>query len=235
MLPKAILFDLDDTILSYHSLSSPTWNKVCAEFVAKNNLFEANTLIDAINETGKLYWSDSERHRLGRLDLNNTRREVVRLALEKLGCFQNEYAVQIADYYSNLHQESIHPFPGAVETLQELVQRGVRLALLTNGNSVKQRYKITKFDLEKYFDVCLVEEELGFGKPDIRVFQMALNHLRVSPGKTWMVGDNLEWDIETPQKMGIFSVWNDHDHSGLPEDSKIFPDRIINNISELLF
>lgn len=63
---------------------------------------------------------------------------------------------------------------------------------------------------------------------------MTLHHLKVTPREAWMVGDNLVWDIETPQKMGIFSIWNDHDQSGLPKDSQVIPDRIIHNISELL-
>lgn len=40
----------------------------------------------------------------------------------------------------------------------------------------------------------IMKEEVGVGKPDIRVFQMALERMDVSAEDTWMVGDNLEWD-----------------------------------------
>jgi putative hydrolase of the HAD superfamily len=80
----------------------------------------------------------------------------------------------------------------------------------------------------------LIEGELGYGKPDPRIFQLALDSLQVSSTSTWMVGDRLEFDILGAQKMGIFSIWNDFTKKGLPKDSKIVPDRIINNITELL-
>jgi len=128
----------------------------------------------------------------------------------------------------------IHPFSEAIETLQELVRRGVKLALITNGNAKKQRYKIDKFKLAEYFEVCLVEEEVGFGKPDRRVFELAMEKLGVTPSETWMVGDNLEWDIEIPKQLGIYTIWNDYLKRGLPTGSKIMPDQIIYQISELL-
>lgn len=233
-LPEAILFDLDDTIVSYHMVGDLAWNKVCSDFTEKRKILDVKTLRNAIDEAGKWFWSDPERHRTGRLDLNNARRDVVRLALQKLGCFEEDCAVEIADNYSNLHQEMIHMFPGSEETLKELVKRGVKLALLTNGNAEKQRYKINKFNLERFFDACLVEGELGFGKPDDRVFKLALDKLKVTPEQAWMVGDNLEWDIAASQKLGIYSIWNDYNKKGLPENSKIIPDRIINSIHELL-
>ena len=233
LLPKAILFDLDDTIVSYSKVSKLAWDKVCSDFADKEKLFDAKTLTDAIKEAAKWYWSDPERHREGRLRLNDTRRDIVRLALKKLDCCEEEYSICIADNYSELHQDMIHMFDGAEATLTELTQRGIKLALLTNGNAEKQRYKINRFDLDKFFDTCLVEGEIGFGKPDIRVFQMALERLEVNPEQAWMVGDNLQWDIAAPQKLGIFSIWNDHAGKGLPEDSEIIPDRIISNISEL--
>ena len=37
MLPKGILFDLDDTIIAYTPVAEPTWRKVCNEFTLNNN------------------------------------------------------------------------------------------------------------------------------------------------------------------------------------------------------
>lgn len=48
-----------------------------------------------------------------------------------------------------------------------------------------------------------------------------------------MVGDNLVWDIEAPQKLGIYSVWNDFKKEGIPVPSCIIPDKSINAISDL--
>jgi putative hydrolase of the HAD superfamily len=49
----------------------------------------------------------------------------------------------------------------------------------------------------------------------------------------WMVGDNLEWEVEIPQRLGIYAVWVDVIGAGLPPDSPIRPDRIIRTLAEL--
>jgi putative hydrolase of the HAD superfamily len=50
-----------------------------------------------------------------------------------------------------------------------------------------------------------------------------------------MVGDNLEWEIAAPQRLGIYAIWHDGYGEGLHPDSPIRPDRIIRRLSELLF
>src|SRR4030042_6412538 len=102
MLPKAILFDLDDTIVSYSSHSNEAWEKVCSDFTKKKNLFSYNELIKAIYDMRDWYWGDIKRHITGRLNLDEARREIVILAFEKLGCNRKKDAVKLADDFSKL-------------------------------------------------------------------------------------------------------------------------------------
>ena len=235
MLPKVIFFDLDDTLISFDGSTNLAWEKVCKSFVSSTSCsFSHNTLLDIINQIRTWYWGDPERHRIGRMDLIKARRDIVKAALEKLDFSDEESVLKIADGYSKLHEESICLFPSSINTLEILKLKGVRMGLITNGSALSQRTKINRFCLGGYFEHCFIEEEVGVGKPDIRVFQMALERMEVSAEDTWMVGDNLVWDIAAPQKVGIFSIWNDYNGKGLPKDSFIIPDRIINNISELV-
>jgi putative hydrolase of the HAD superfamily len=110
---------------------------------------------------------------------------------------------------------------------------GHRLALLTNGAAVAQRRKITRFELADLFDSILVEGELGFGKPDERVYARALSALDVKPSEAWMVGDNLEWDVAAPQRLGLRGVWIDARGRGLPAGSAVRPDHIVRSLAEL--
>jgi putative hydrolase of the HAD superfamily len=130
--------------------------------------------------------------------------------------------------------ETLELFPEAAETLDKFKDMGVRMALLTNGDSYSQRYKIDKFGLEKYFEIILVEGELGFGKPDKRVYEKAMIELEIAYGDAWMVGDNLEWDVKGAQDVGIHGIWVDFRKQGLPRNSTVIPDRIVYDISELL-
>jgi len=49
-----------------------------------------------------------------------------------------------------------------------------------------------------------------------------------------MVGDNLEWEVTAPQRLGIYAIWFDSEGRGLPRDSAVRPDRIVRALSELL-
>ena len=108
------------------------------------------------------------------------------------------------------------------------------LALVTNGQSDTQRAKVERFDLARRFDHIQIEGEHGFGKPEARAYTHAMRALGVEAHETWMVGDNLEWEVVAPQRLGIFAIWHDHLGDGLPEGSTIKPDRIIRSITELL-
>ncbi len=235
LLPKAILFDLDDTIISFDGVSDYAWEKTCKSFVQNEKTpFNVIELLESINKTRKWYWSDEERHKSGRMDMIKARKEIVKTALAELHFFNEDKVNEIADSYSKLQEELICLFPKSLETLKKLSDLGVRMVLITNGTSERQRWKIDKFKLSGFFEYCLIEEEIGLGKPDIRIFEIALQKLNLNAEEVWMVGDNLVWDIEAPKTVGIFAVWNDFRRKGLPKDSDIVPDRIINDISELI-
>lgn len=234
MLPKGILFDLDDTIIAYGGASKSIWKEVCIQSSSENDKLDPEQLYNTIIETSLWYWSNPERHRTGRSDLNRARRYVLELVFEKLGVDDIPLAHKIGETFQRRKEERLYLFEGARETVEYLYKNGVALAMMTNGEKEKQREKIERFDLEKFFRIILIEGEQGFGKPDQRVYKKALEGIGVNPEEAWAVGDSLEFDIEGPQKMGIFSIWNDWKEKGLPEDSRVIPDRIINSIQELV-
>ena len=140
----------------------------------------------------------------------------------------------MADRYAALRENTLKPFPGAMDALKRLKKTGIRMGLLTNGRSESQRAKIDKYDLAGFFDHIQIEEEFGIGKPDERAFLNALDVLGVTPADAWMVGDNLEWDVHGAQRVGIYAVWMDAHGNGLPDGSTVHPDRTIRSLSELL-
>jgi putative hydrolase of the HAD superfamily len=140
----------------------------------------------------------------------------------------------MADAYNALHDEELSMFPDAHETLDRLKELDVKLALITNGSAEPQRAKVVRFALEHRFDHIQIEGEHGFGKPEERAYIHAMEVLGVAPHETWMVGDNLEWEVVAPQRLGIYAIWHDGYGVGLPSDSAIRPDRIIGRLSELL-
>jgi putative hydrolase of the HAD superfamily len=233
-LPQAILFDMDDTLLTDSVNGDQCW-QICFERLAQRVApLSAATAIAAIKEYARWYWGDAERHRQGRLDMLAARRAIVAEALLRLGIDQRELAHEVADTFSLLRDEAIVFCGGAHDLLCHLKERGVRLALLTNGNAAMQRRKIERFGLDTFFDCVLIEGEFGVGKPDERVYRHALDRLGTRPVETWMVGDNLEWDVAAPQRLGIIGIWVDVAGEGVPASSAVRPDRTIRTLPELL-
>ena len=225
---------MDDTLLTYTITLESAWKKACEISVKDNEAFAAEELLHQINIVREWYWSDPERHRLGRLNLLKARTSFIRMALKKLGCEDDKLAVNIATGFSKIIDGTLDFFPDVEDTLRQLVIKDVKLALLTNGAGEAQQEKINRFGLNRYFTVRLIEGELGFGKPDQRFFKKALSKLNITPEQTWMVGDDLQRDIAGAQTAGIYSIWCDYGKKGLPENSKVQPNKIINNITELL-
>ncbi len=234
VLPEAILFDLDDTIVSSGSLTEKLWRELCDKHAPRIHGADKQLLLENIYKAGNWYWSDDERHRTGRLDLVKARREVVALAFSYLGIHETDIAYEIADSYTITKEKKTALFPDAIKTLQYFRNQGLKTALLTNGSSEFQRNKIERFRLAQYFDYILVEGEFGAGKPDRAVFEHVLNRLDTIPENAWMIGDDLNRDIGGAQAVGIFSVWVDWKNEGLPETASIYPDRTVVAISELV-
>ena len=109
--------------------------------------------------------------------------------------------------------------PDAHATSDRLKGLGIKLALITNGGAEPQRAKVVRFALEHRFDHNQIEGEHGFGKPEERAYTHAMEMLGVRPHETWMVCDNLEWEIAAPQRLGIYAIWHDGYGVGLPSNS----------------
>jgi putative hydrolase of the HAD superfamily len=232
-LPQAILLDLDDTILDDSGGIVASWRDACHAHQSRLNGLAPKAVFEAIDRLREWYWSDPERHRLGRLELAWARGEVVRLALADLGVNDDGLARQIGDTYHASRDEAIQPFEDAVTTVEWLRSQGCRLALLTNGGSKGQRRKIDRFGLAGLFDAILIEGEVGFGKPDPRIYTQALTALDAPATEAWMVGDNLEWDVAGPQREGIAGIWIDARGRGVPPEQTVRPDRIIARLADL--
>jgi putative hydrolase of the HAD superfamily len=232
-LPAALLLDLDDTILDDSGGVATSWRTACAAHASRLGDTDPETLRRSIARVSRRYWADPERHRRGRLALLDARREVVHQALADLGHDEPDVAAAIAVTYAEERDAAMAPFEGAIDTVEWLRHRGCRLALLTNGSAEAQREKIDRFDLARRFDHVLIEGELGYGKPDARVYELALARLRVRPDQAWMVGDHLEWDVAAPQRLGVIGIWIDLRGNGVPDGQAVRPDRIIRRLSDL--
>jgi putative hydrolase of the HAD superfamily len=233
-LPKAIIFDLDDTLITQTETSETSWREIFDLYAAHFEASNRQKTLEAILKSVRWFWSDPTRHKRGRLDLRKARREIVAGVFLAQKIDNPFLVVMLADSLSARREGAVALFPDVITTLTCLRGLGLKLGLVTNGESKGQRDKIDRFGLAALFDLIQIEEEAGIGKPEAGVYEMVLQKLAIVPEEAWMIGDNLIWDIEAAQKAGLKAVWIDRAGKGLPADTGIQPDRIIRSLAELL-
>ncbi len=144
------------------------------------------------------------------------RERVFREALRELGG-PEERARELAEAF--FRERRRYPlFPEVPEFLGALRARGAFLVLLTNGVPDLQREKLFGAGLGEAFDLTLISGEVGLGKPDPRLFRMALCAFGVGPEEAVMVGDNPGRDIQGAWLSGIKAVFVDRGHR--PKDPR---------------
>jgi putative hydrolase of the HAD superfamily len=233
-LSSVLLLDLDDTILDDTGARDECWRLACDAAADARPGLDPKALLREVERVRDLFWSDADRHRAWRPKMREAWGRIASDALAALDVDDPALGSLIGDRHFELRDAAITPLPGAVEALHQLRSLGVTLGLVTNGGSEGQRAKIERFALATHFDYIGIEGEVGYGKPHRVAYETALRSLGAAAEDTWMVGDNLEWDVSGAQAVGIYGIWLDRHRRGLPRDASARPDRIIRSLSELL-
>jgi putative hydrolase of the HAD superfamily len=236
-LPRAILFDLDDTLIRAYAQPEEAWTRLLNRFAEPLGARDATAIEQlraVVMDEARAFWADPAAAAIWRLDVPGARRITVRRSFERLGRSNEALADTIADAFTDMRRGEYRLYPDAHATVDALRGAGVRLALVTNGAGHMQRAKIERFDLGHRFDHIQIEGEFGQGKPEPAVYRHALEKLGVAPADAWMVGDNYEWEVVAPQKLGMSGVWYDPHKTGVPAGATATPSRVIRRLAELL-
>ena len=143
------------------------------------------------------------------------------------------HAWEYAALYMKLHNERIRPMDGAAEALDAMKMLGLRLAVVTNGIAETQKEKLERFGLTERFERIFIDTEIGYSKPDPRIFEYALDKMQLQAENVWMIGDNIRWDVGGPQQIGITGVWINSKQVVLPENYEIVPDLHCDSLLEV--
>src|SRR5579871_6690467 len=153
-LPKAILFDLDDTLIRAYAQPEDAWRRLLHVFAAHLDAHDAAAIERvriAVMEASRAFWNDQKEAAKWRLNIPQARRLAVRQGLARLGNHDEPLADKIADAFTEMRRNEYRLYPDAHATVDALREAGVKLALVTNGASEFQRAKIERFDLEHRF------------------------------------------------------------------------------------
>jgi putative hydrolase of the HAD superfamily len=225
---RAVLFDLDETLVPEAAAWEAAFNLTCASAARLHHL-DLKRLRQSVFESALQLWEASpviEYCRRMGIDSPSSllsefpgagnelaylrswaphyRRQAWAAGLKAVGVPDSELAGKFAESFKALFGTLHKPFADVEPTLDQLV--GKRLGILTNGPSDLQRTKIDTSGLGPSFNPVLISTELGIGKPDPRIFEFALERMGVEPRECVMVGDSLERDVQAASTVGIPAV-----------------------------
>lgn len=125
----------------------------------------------------------------------------------------------------------LQPYPGVAEVLQTLGEE-YRLAALSDAQSAWAEPELRAVGLISFFETVVVSGDLGYRKPDPRMFSHALDGMQLSPKDVLFVGNDMYRDIHGAQQAGMRTVYF-ATNQGRNKHKDTEPDYIIYNFQEL--
>jgi putative hydrolase of the HAD superfamily len=111
--------------------------------------------------------------------------------------------------YDAAFRESWRLHDDALRLLDRLADSHVRVGALSNASRELSVDKLARLGLTARLPLLVSPDDLGFGKPDRRVFALACERLGTRPDRTAYVGDELDVDAQGARAAGLVGVWLD--------------------------
>jgi putative hydrolase of the HAD superfamily len=225
-----VVFDLDDTLHDDTRAYQSAAREVAEEIAAAHGV-DAEKVLAAYIQSASRYWRALGVEHL-RTPIADSRYELWTDGLAAVGIHDAATVRAATLRYGDCRRKYYSPFPGALELLDTLRKRGLKLGLITNGFAETHYEKLELLGLERAFDAVLCADEVGMVKPDPRIFLHACELLATPPERTAMVGDRYFRDIVGARDAGLFTVYLDVHEEKIPPDKA--PDVRVKGIEEVL-
>lgn len=253
---KALMFDLDDTLLWDEKSVKEAFRATCNRAFEKYHVDPVELEKKVRKNARKLYasydtypftqmiginpfeglWGDFADdgegfHKLKKL-APAYRKEAWTSGLKDLGIDDSQFGYELAETFPEERKRNAFVFEDTFHVLEQL-KGNYQLLLLTNGSPSLQKTKLDLTpELRTYFDHVVISGAFGKGKPNLDIFMHALNLLSVEKEEVLMVGDNLKTDILGASRTGVSSVWINRLQRKGKKDT--VPDCEISRLEELL-
>jgi putative hydrolase of the HAD superfamily len=198
---RAVLFDLDDTLVDHQHASRAAIAGVRERFKG----LQSKELEDLVRENQRILDSMHHEVAIGKRDVADARIERYRRLFAYVG-EGHERAGAAAELHRRIYQSSRKCVQGALELVTHLHAR-LRIGVITNNTVTEQKEKLATFGFAPHVDVLVTSEEAGVAKPDPQIFRLALERLACEPYEAVMIGDAWVQDILGATSAGIRALW----------------------------
>ena len=101
----------------------------------------------------------------------------------------------------------VNLYPGALEALKTLRERGYRLWLLSNAQRVFTEYELRHLGLGEQLDGIYISSDYRCRKPDVRFFNALIEEQNLDREKCLMIGNDLHTDIGGARAAGLATFY----------------------------
>ncbi len=179
---KAILFDIDGTLVDSNDLHIAAWDEV---FRSAGHQFDRQTLHDQVGKGGDNY--------VPALLPDISEEEAERLADEHGRIYKERYIAQA------------RPFPGARDLLQRCREVGYKVVLASSASGEELQHYLKLLDAADLVDAHTSADDVRSSKPCPDIFDTARRKVGVEPDEALVIGDT-PYDIEAAARAGMRTV-----------------------------
>jgi putative hydrolase of the HAD superfamily len=150
-----------------------------------------------------------------------TAEQCVALVLDRLHCSAS--SAEIAWGVEDLMRQTLpaaEPLPGVVETLHTLRAANVTMGIVSSAvYHPFLLWSLERFGIDRVFAVVTTSASAGYYKSRPEIFEQTLSELGARPEQSVHVGDSFRFDIATPRRIGMRTVWVDQASQSSPDHS----------------
>jgi HAD superfamily hydrolase (TIGR01509 family) len=174
---KCVIFDMDGTLTQTNRLIFDSFNEIAQRYQGKTYSPEAITAMFGPPEEGAL---------------------LTIVGQERLESAMRDYL----DFYRRRHNELAMLYPGILELLTWLKNRGVSLALFTGKGIHTTTITLEMFGLKPFFDLVVTGNDVVNHKPSADGIRKILAHFGLKEDEVLMVGDSPS-DVKASHEAGV--------------------------------
>ena len=145
---------------------------------------------------------------------------------------RRKLATILAQIFRAISQKRLKLYPDVKRMLDEL-RPIYRIALVSDAQPCYALPEIKAVGLEGYFDPIIISAQYGFRKPDTRLFEKALDTMKLKPAEVICVGNDMYRDIYGASQLGIKTILVDS-NLGAKSHENVTPDYFANRFEDVL-
>ena len=216
---KAIIFDLDNTLLDFMKMKSSSIN------AAVLGMISAGMQIDkekSINEIYNIYETKGYEHQevLNEFIVNNTNQ------------INYKYLAAGIVEYKKAKEKSLNLYDDVIPTLDTLISMDLKLGIVSDAPSREAWIRLYTLKLHDKFKEVVTFNDTGVYKPAKEPFIRIADKLNVELSECMMVGDWPDRDIKGASQVGMKTAFAKYGSTEIISDSGA--DHDLNSISELI-